>query len=423
VIPITGVIMFKNYIKIALKVMMRHKLFTFISLFGISFTLLILILITSIIDHTFGQQYPEGNLNRTLSVTMGLLRTPSDGVTSGPLFSHYFLTKYVKSLKSAEAVSISSFHNPLVIYKDKKKLNFGIKYVDSEFWDISTFKFLEGKPFNKSDVDNVAHVAVINQKTRDLYFNGDNAVGKFIEADGKSFRVIGVVENVSILRIMPYSDIWVPYLHTEEDISRVTIVGGFPGWFAMVMADSKKDFPQIKSEFQDHMEKVEFPEGRYNWLLTNTSTYQEALARQIFRQEEGNINNFMMVLFILMVIFMLLPTINLVNINVSRIMERASEIGIRKSFGASSHTLVIQFIIENILITLIGGLLSLILAAVILGIINQAELIPDTNFSLNFRIFLTSLGIALFFGLFSGVYPAFKMSKMQPVDALQGGEK
>ena len=415
--------MLKNYFKIAIKVMMRHKLFTFISLFGISFTLLILILFTSVIDHTFGPQYPEENLGRTLSVTMGLLRSTSGGESSGPLFSHYFLTKYVKSLKSAEKVSIASFFNPIVVYKENRKINLGIKFVDSEFWDILTFNFLEGKPFNKQDVDDLAHVAVINEKTRDEYFNGEPAVGKMIEADGKSYRVIGVVENVSVLRIMPYSDIWVPYGHTERDIDRISILGGFPGWFAMVLAESKRDFPAIKKEFQKHMENVEFPEGRFEYVLTNTSTYQEALARQLFRKTDGNISNFMIILFLLMVIFMLLPTVNLVNINISRIMERASEIGIRKSFGASSSTLVFQFIVENIIITLLGGLISLLLAGIILGIFNAAELIPDTHFTLNFRIFLTSLVITIFFGFFSGVYPAYRMSKMMPVEALQGGEK
>jgi len=414
--------MIKNYFKIALKVMMRHKLFTFISLFGISFTLLILILVTSALDHTFGPQYPEENLGKTLSVTMGSLRSVTGGESSGPLFSHYFLTKYVRSLKTPEKISISSYHNPIVVYKDKKKLNLGIKFVDSEFWDILTFNFLEGKPFSKDDVDDIAHVAVINEKTRDQYFNGEDAVGKYLDADGKTYRVIGVVENVSVLRIMPYSDIWVPTGHTGVDIDRISIVGGFPGWFAMAMAKSKKDLPRIKHEFQNHMKNVEFPEGRYEWILTNTSTYQEAIARQIFRRTEGNIQPFMMILLALMVIFMLLPTINLVNINISRIMERASEIGIRKSFGASSSTLVLQFIIENVIITLIGGIISLIMAAVILGIINQAEIVPDTVFSLNYRIFLVSMGMALFFGIFSGVYPAFKMSRLQPVDALQGGE-
>ena len=118
---------------------------------------------------------------------------------------------------------------------------------------------------------------------------------------------------------------------------------------------------------------------------------------------------------------MILPTVNLVNINISRIMERASEIGIRKSFGASSRTLVGQFIVENIILTFIGGIISLILSAIILNIINSSGIIPYVQLGLNFSIFWTSLFIVLFFALFSGVYPAFKMSRLRPVEALKGG--
>ena len=97
--------------------------------------------------------------------------------------------------------------------------------------------------------------------------------------------------------------------------------------------------------------------------------------------------------------------------------------GIRKSFGASSITLVAQFIIENIVVTLIGGLISLVFAAIILGIINQSHLVPDMTFMLNYRIFFTSMLIAVFFGFISGVYPAFKMSRLQPAEIIQGGAK
>ena len=131
----------------------------------------------------------------------------------------------------------------------------------------------------------------------------------------------------------------------------------------------------------------------------------------------------MFVLYLLMTIFMILPAINLVNINVSRILERTSEIGIRKSFGASSITLVVQFLVENIIITLIGGLISFLLASIILVVFNQTGLLPDTHFALNFRIFCTGMMIAIFFGLISGVYPAFKMSKLQPAEIIQGGNK
>jgi putative ABC transport system permease protein len=413
--------MLKNYIKIAWKVMLRRKFFTFISLFGISFTLLILIIITSFIDHAFGTQPPEKKLSRTLSVTMARATSESGGNWMGPLLSPYFLKKYVKSLKTPEKISISSFHHPTTTYKGNRKFEIDMKFTDSEFWEILDFEFLEGRGFDSADVANANRVAVITEDVRKNYFDGEPAYGKFIEADGDNYRVIGVVENVSILRIMPYSDIWVPLTCSKEDIDKATLVGGFPGYYAMVLARNHSDIPKIKREFKKHLAQVEFPEGRFKSLNTETSTYGEALSRQFFWTEEGHIGPVLLVLFILMVLFMLLPTINLVNINISRIMERSSEIGVRKAFGASSWTLVGQFVVENIIITLIGGFISLILAAIVLGIINSSEIIPHTHFSLNYRIFAYSLFICLFFGLFSGVYPAFRMSRLQPVEALRGG--
>jgi len=78
-------------------------------------------------------------------------------------------------------------------------------------------------------------------------------------------------------------------------------------------------------------------------------------------------------------LFLLLPTLNLVNINTSRILERASEIGVRKAFGASSKTLVLQFIVENIILTLLGGLLAVIFSAVILKIFNSSDLLQNVE--------------------------------------------
>ena len=120
-------------------------------------------------------------------------------------------------------------------------------------------------------------------------------------------------------------------------------------------------------------------------------------------------------------LFMLLPTVNLININVSRIMERASEIGVRKAFGASSWTLVGQFVVENVLLTLVGGVIGFLGSWLVLQTFTRSGLIPYAEFNLNYRIFLYGLATAIFFGLFSGVYPAWKMSRLHPVQALKGG--
>jgi putative ABC transport system permease protein len=125
----------------------------------------------------------------------------------------------------------------------------------------------------------------------------------------------------------------------------------------------------------------------------------------------------------LMLLFALLPTVNLVNLNMSRIMERASEIGVRKAFGASSRTLVGQFIVENVVLALIGGVLGFVGSLFVLAAANRSSLIPYANFTMNYRIFLYGLGLAAFFGVLSGVYPAWRMSRLHPVQALKGASR
>ena len=122
-----------------------------------------------------------------------------------------------------------------------------------------------------------------------------------------------------------------------------------------------------------------------------------------------------------MFLFMLLPAINLINITVSRILERSSEIGVRKAFGASSMTLIGQFVVENVILTLVGGVLGLVGSWLVLRGISESGLIPYAQYQINWRVFLYGLGLALVFGVFSGVYPAWKMSRLHPVEALKGG--
>ena len=101
-------------------------------------------------------------------------------------------------------------------------------------------------------------------------------------------------------------------------------------------------------------------------------------------------------------------------------MERASEIGVRKAFGAPSLTLIGQFTVENLILTLGGSALALILSHIVLGMISNSGLIPYATFQLNIRVFFYALLTAVAFGLISGVYPAWRMSRMHPVDALRG---
>ena len=118
-------------------------------------------------------------------------------------------------------------------------------------------------------------------------------------------------------------------------------------------------------------------------------------------------------------LFLLLPTLNLVNINISRIMDRYSEIGVRKAFGASSRTLVYQFIVENLILTFIGWAIGIGLSFIVIQIINSMDFMYNNRLAVNFHVLFIGLLASFVFGLLSGVYPAWRMSRMNVVMALK----
>jgi len=100
-------------------------------------------------------------------------------------------------------------------------------------------------------------------------------------------------------------------------------------------------------------------------------------------------------------------------------MERSSEIGVRKAFGASSKTLVYQFIVENLILTMLGGLIGIVLSFIVIWFLNSARLIDNLVLSVNFTVLGFALLTCLVFGLLSGVYPAWRMSRLNVVAALK----
>lgn len=415
--------MIKNYLKVALKILGRRKFFTFISLFGISITLLVLLLATALLDHVFAAETPEVHADRMLGVYRLMMKGPENTMISQPGYG--FLDRYVRpmaKLPSIERIALVTESQTVVSYLNGRKIQSAMRHADGELWRVLAFNFVEGGPFTTADDENGRMVAVINETTRERFFVGQPAVGKTIEADGQRFQVVGVVRDVPMLRYSSSADLWVPITTAKSSGYKQEWLGHF---YALILARRSADLPQIKAEFQSRLREAErhLPDPKmFKSLTAGADTLFEGAAR-IFLPGEPVANpgsRMRAALLAMMLAFMLLPTINLVNINLSRILDRASEIGVRRAFGASSRALVGQFLIENLVLTLIGAAIGLALAAGVLQAFNASGLIEHAQFQLNFRIFLYGLAIAIFFGIFSGVYPAWRMSKLHPVQALRG---
>ncbi|MBV6655659.1 MAG: FtsX-like permease family protein, partial [Mameliella sp.] len=99
--------------------------------------------------------------------------------------------------------------------------------------------------------------------------------------------------------------------------------------------------------------------------------------------------------------------------------ERSAEIGVRKAFGAHSGSILSQLVFENIVLTFLGGILGWVLALGMIYLVNDSQVLGDTQLQFNTAVFLYSLLICLVFGILSGLLPAYRMSKLQIVNAIK----
>ena len=405
-----------NYFKIAIAVLKRRKFFTFISLFGISFTLMMLIVMTAFIDKVVNDNYPDKKRDRLLYINT-LEESGPNAMNSGTM-SFYYLTHYAGSLKTPLKLAVSSNFKGTNTYLNNKKLAVNYKYTNAEYWELLDYDFLEGKPFTKQQTDNGERVAVISEDTRKQYFgDGIAAVGKYIEADNVQYRVSGVVKNVPITNYMLYSDIYLPYTVSKADYKQA---GSYRGDYSgILLAASRSDVPKIQQEYEQMVSRLPLSNTKeYDRMYSHADPFLLAYLRTGNEKQSG-LRIALAAIGIFVLLVMLLPTLNLVNINVTRIMERSSEIGVRKAFGASSRTLTYQFIVENLILTLLGGIIGVVLSFIVLQIINSANLIENLTLSINFTVLFIALITCLVFGLLSGVYPAWRMSRLNVVTALK----
>jgi len=409
--------MLKNYFKIAIAVLKRRKFFTFISLFGISFTLTILMVVTALVDKMISPDYPDYKRDRSLYIERIEIKNSKEGWMNSSNVSVYFLEHYVATLKNLQKMGITSSAKASNAYVNNKKLVINYQYTNAGYWHILEYKFLEGKAFSQKEIDNAELVAVISEETKKAYFGDEKSVvGKYISADNINYRVIGVVDNVSETVRNFSGDMYLPYSLSKDNRDNQNIMGNYN---AILLAKSKADVPKLKTEFDQMVKKVPIPKD-FDKLYCNADPFFTSISRRIGGDStNGAVTKVITMAGGFVLLFLLLPTINLVNINITRIMERSSEIGVRKAFGASSKTLVYQFIVENMILTFLGGFIGVILSLLVIALINETNFLSNINLTINFSVLCYSFLACVFFGLISGVYPAWRMSKLNVVKALK----
>jgi putative ABC transport system permease protein len=413
--------MFRNYLLTAWKVFMRRKLFTAINLLCIVLTLVVLMVFASLLETAFRPSGVEGKSDRFLQVYMVHMESPNGAGRMNTPPGFKLIDKYLKPMPGVERVAAVTLPTSVSVYQDRNVSELKMRRADADYWKVLDFRLVGGRLPTAQDDAAGRMIAVLNASSARRLFPGapKAALGQRIDVGGQVFEVVGVVEDA--MHLNAYADIWAPISTFPTSDYRNQLTGLFS---ALVLAERADDLPRIREQVARiargvvHDDPKQWPKIRF-WADSKLDLFSRILTFNEDQPDSGA-GKVLAGIAVAMLVFMLLPALNLVNLNTGRIMERRSEIGVRKAFGATSSQLAVQLVIENVLLCLAGGLIALAATAGVLAWLESADLIPYLQVDLNLAVFGWGMLIATVFGLLSGVLPAWKMSRLDPVHALKG---
>lgn len=234
--------------------------------------------------------------------------------------------------------------------------------VDENFWKVFYFEFIEGSPFVNSRSDAALRKVVLSDRAARMLGVPENGVGEEVVIDNIPYTIRGIVKSGSPMMTNSFAEVYLPYNPQPEDV-RNSVMGKST---AILLLDDSADIAAVKKEVNRRYDVANIAIQKQNkgWQIVN---HQNPLTAEEYASDPGtntdpDTEKSKKTRYFLYAVLLLLPAINLSGLTRSRLARRVSEIGIRRSFGATKLRIVLQLLGENILLTLVGGVIGLIAA-------------------------------------------------------------
>ncbi len=344
----------------------EEKLFSVLYVVGTALAITMTMIISIMYYIRLAPVYPETERSLTLVVKSGKL-TSDEGQTSSYV-SYNILNEWLYPLKGAEAVT-GTFGDPsdeddFVQPADGgEEIPAFVRCTDENFFRVFTFTFLDGAPFSKADRLSGLQKAVISDDyARLLFGSAENVVGKHISLNFTDVQIVGVVKGASFLTPVSYAQLYLPY---------TTVAGYEKSWSwplgyyrAYVKVKDRDSIALVKEQVHELVRKYN-TSGQKNEGQLELINQPEMYWESTFDNWSNVGVDWSSVISYFVLIFMVLlfvPALNLSGMISHRMECRLPEMGVRKAFGANRRGLLAQVMWENLLLSLLGGLLGLVLA-------------------------------------------------------------
>lgn len=344
----------------------QNKLFTSIYVTGTALAIATTMIMAIVYYVKIAPVYPEMNRNHTFYITTSRFVNKQNKNSSQWAFSIQAVKEWFYTLKNVKAVSaeLTSWEKNDYVQPFDGSGDFPVvkKAIDPGFFQIYSFRFIDGKPFSEADWKSGICSAVITDALARRIFGTDHGVtGKTFKLNYMDYRIAGVVKGASLLTGNSFAQVYVPYAseYNYDSVGALTYFGAFE--ITILTASDEQDVA-LRQEITELVRKYNASQEVWDLMLRDQprrhiqTVFQEYVDDGFSWQD--TILHYLMVLLVLLIV----PALNLSGMIAGRMETRLSEMGIRKSFGAHRNGLLSQVMWENLLLTLAGGLLGLILA-------------------------------------------------------------
>lgn len=419
--------MIKQYIKQAIQLLKENKLVSCISIIGTALSIAMVMVVVLLFQIQLNGYYPENNRDRMLYVQGTEATGKSGNDTNRGAMSAEVVRECFYSLKTPEAATaIYSDDLPLSLPDKRLYKEYSVKFTDDLFWNIFDFRFISGKPFSKADFLSGIPKAVITDKAAREFFGTTDVLGKSIVINFIPFTISGVVKEVSKAARDSYASVWVPYT-TNDQLMSLQYADGITGAFGVcILAKRAGDFESIRKELKQQITR--YNEGKKLYKVgfgeNPISRLDIAMGSEEFKKVD--FKDFILETGSLVLFMLLVPALNLIGVTQASIQRRKSEVGLRKAFGATYSKLVSQVLFENLVITLLGGIVGLALSFVLLSFSKDFLLQNNTMLNMDMLFqpvtFVAALFFVLVMNILSAGIPAIRIARQPIVEALKGNE-
>lgn len=341
-----------------------------------------------------------------LMVMPGAPRTPgvrpSQGSMKSLKVSDYQAISKLDGVKAASPYTANSY---VTIYQSKNWTT-TVSGVSSNFQDVNNWTMAEGRFISSKNVENRERVAVVGQTVVKNLFAGEDPVGKEIRVKNIPFRVIGVLNSKGNGTMGNDQDdtIFIPYTTAMERVEGVDYLR-----MVYVVANDDNGIDRLQSDIENLLRV------RHSIKDTNLDDFNIQNMKSIMETMEQTTGTLTLFLGAVAAISLVVGGIGIMNIMLVSVTERTREIGIRKALGATYFVIVTQFLIEAVVISLMGGLIGIALGIGASKLIGWAS---GMSTVISVPTIVLSFAFSMAIGLVFGIYPARKAAKLNPIDAL-----